>query len=1048
MNFFIDRPIFATVIALLMVIGGSICIFVLPVAQFPEMAPPQVQLTTQYIGASADVVADTVTTPLEEQINGASGMIYMSSDSTNNGDSVITVTFEVGADQDIGQMELLTRSNEALAELPPEVQQVGLTIEKYAPDLLIVVNLLSPNGTFDAAFLQNYADIHVTDALSRINGVATVDNFGLLKYAIRIWLDPDKLTNLGLTAVDVRNAIQEQNNQVAAGKLGQAPAGVDQVFQLQLNTLGRLSQVEQFADIILRAESNGAVVRIRDVGRVELGAEQYNSSTSLNGQATATLGVHQLSDANGMTIASEVRATMKRLEKNFPDDMTWVIRYDTTEFIKESTKEVVVTLFQAIALVCLVVFVFLQSWRATIIPSIAVPVSLIGTFVFLALFGFSINQLSLLGLVLAVALVVDDAIVVVENVSRRLEQGETDLKKATKEAIAEVRGPIVATTLVMMAVFVPVAFLPGMTGRLYNQFALTIAFSVGLSGINSLTLSPALCAVFLRPPSDGKKFFLFRYFNTGFDRLSSGYATGVQVLARLWPLVMLAFVAICLLTGWLLALVPKGFVPEEDQGYCVVVANTPPGATIARTKEMMDRLREIASQTPGVADIVEIAGYNLIDSIDQPNSGVLFVIFEAWSKRSGDAARSADGIIHALNQQYAEVPEARAVTLNAPPIPGLGTTAGLMIEIQDLNGAGIDELSRVVEAYLDQLKTRPELATANTTFEPDVPQRYINIDRVKVKTRGVSLSDLYDTLQINLGSVYVNEFNKFGRVYRVYIQAEADARSTEDDLLRLRVANSDGEMIELNAFVTVEPMAGPYNIPHYNEYAAVPIIGGPAPGFSSGQSVAAMQEVAEASLPDGFGFEWTGLVFQQQKAGNMAPIVFGLSLVFVFLFLSAQYESWTMPIMVLLAVPLGLFGAVASLMARGMDLDVYGQIGLVMLIGLVAKNGILIVEFAKDRRLEGASVINAAMDAARIRLRPILMTAFAFVIGLIPLVIASGAGANSRRSLGTTVVGGLFAATILIILVPVFYYVIESLRERVSTRRESPAAGSAADTAG
>jgi len=1027
-NFFITRPIFASALALVMILAGVVAMLTLPIAQYPPLVPPQVQVSTQYIGAGAGVVENTVTMPLEEQLNGAAGMIYMSSNSTDNGDSIITLTFEVGFDQDIGQVETLTRSNQAVSQLPPEVNQVGLTIAKHSTNLLLGVNLSSPKGSHDGRFMQNYADIHITDALSRIPGVSTVINFGLSKYAMRIWLDPAKLTQLGLVATDVAKAIQEQNQQVAAGKVGKSPAPRGQVFQFQIDTLGRLEQVSQFEDIIVRALPNGSVVRIKDLGRVELGAEEYDWSTERDNKPAAFVGIFQLANANGLTIADQVHATMDRLARNFPEDMEWSIAYDTTKFIKASVHEVVITLLEAILLVILVVFLFLQDWRATLIPIIAVPVSLIGTFVFMAALGFTINILSLLGLVLAVALVVDDAIVVVENVMRKLEQGATDIVEVTKQAIAEVRGPIIATTLVLIAVFVPVSFIPGMTGLLYNQFSLTIAISVFLSGFNSLTLSPALSALLLRPQR-GKTNAFFNAFNHVFDALANGYANSVKLLSRVWVLVMLAFIGLCALTVFMFKTTPTGFVPAEDQGYVLMVMGLPEGATVERTKAVMAQAATLALDTPGVDTVLEVSGYNIIDSLEQPNTGVAFIVFKPWDERNTPETQ-LPAIMAAIQAKVAQIPKARIGIINAPSIPGLGSTGGFTFEIQDLNGQGVDALAKVVDNFIAETRKRPELSGILTTFNTDTPKRWLDVDRTKAKTRGVSITDLFDTLQINMGSLYVNEFNRYGRVYRVYLQAEEEFRDETADIGRLRVRNKDGDMIQLDAFVQVKPEIGPYNIPHYNEYKSASITGDSAPGYSSGEAIATMESLAKSTLPEGFGYEWTGLTYQQLKAGNIAPLIFGLSLVFVFLVLAALYESWLMPVMILLTIPLGLLGAVGSLALRGMPLDVYGQIGLVMLIGLVAKNAILIVAFAKQRRDLGDSIMDAAMSAARLRLRPILMTAIAFIIGLMPLVVASGAGAGSRQSLGTAVVGGLSFATAMIVFVPVFYVVLERLRER------------------
>ena len=1047
MNFFIQRPIFAGVIALLMVMAGTICIFLLPIAQYPQIVPPQVQVVSQYLGAGSSTVASAVTTPLEEQINGVEGMIYMSSQSTNNGESIINVTFDVGYDSSIAQVDVQNKVQQAVPQLPTEVNQIGVTVEKQSTNMVLVVQLISPNGSYDNKFLGNYADIHLTDALARIPGVASIQNFGFLKYAMRIWLDPDKLSNLGLTATDVENAIRQQNQQVAAGKIGQAPAPPDKVYTYQLNTEGRLNQVKEFENIILRADEDGTVVRIRDVGRVELGSEEYDWGVKFDGKSTAALGIYQLADANALDLYEAVQKEMERQKKFFPDDLEYLIPFDTTRFVTASVTEVVKTLLIAILLVFIVVFIFLQSFRSTLIPLITIPVSLVGTFAFMQVLGFSINTLSLLGMVLAVGLVVDDAIVVVENVKRRLQEGRTDLRQVTADAMLEVRGPIIATTLSLMAVFVPAALMPGMTGQLYNQFALTIAISVGLSGINSLTLSPALCALLLKPPKKNHRpFILFRWFNTGFDKLTDAYGWCVKMMWFAWPLVVLAFAGITFLGVSMLLRLPTGFVPEEDQGYFLVSVAMPSGSAIGRTEEVLGRCREILAADPYVEHVVEISGFNGIDSIKQTNAGVIFALLKPWDER-----KTREGVLSSImvraQEKFFDIPDAQIISINAPAIPGLGTVGGFQMEIQDRMARGYDALFDMASEVIKQANADPGLARVFTTFKTDTPQKYLDIDRTKAMSLDVSLDDLFDTLQINLGSKYVNEFNKFGRVYRVYLQADESARQTEQNITELKVRNRQGKMIDLSALVTIKPVTGPYSVTHYQLYNSAALTGQPAPGYSAGQAVKTMEKIAGETLGEGYSFEWTGVTYQENLSGNLAPIVFGLSLLLVFFVLAAQYESWTMPAVVLMAVPTGLLGAAYALHFCQRALDIYAQIGLVMLIGLSAKNAILIVEFARDRRMQGESARDAGIQAARIRLRPILMTAFAFILGTVPLAIAFGAGANSRRSIGTTVVGGMLMATVLIIVIPVFFIMVERTRERLSRRaREEMTEGESAGT--
>jgi hydrophobe/amphiphile efflux-1 (HAE1) family protein len=1028
-EFFIKRPVFASAVAIIMVLAGAIALSVLPISQFPAIAPPQIIVKATYPGASAQTVADTVTTPLEQQLNGVQGMIYMSSVSANDGTSTTTITFEVGYSQDIAAVDVQNRVSQAAAQLPAIVNQGGITIQKQNPNFVLIVNLFSPDNSIDLVTLSNYAYVQLVDPLKRLPGVSDVSIFGERRYSMRIWLDPDKLATLGVTAVDVQNAIAEQNVQVAAGRLGDDPAPAGTAFSYQINAVGRLSDPAQFGDIVLRAGTTSeATLRLRDVARIELGALQYNSTAYLNDRPSVGLAVYQTPSANALDLQKLVNAKMAELAKRFPKALAYASPYDTTRFVSASIHDVMITLAEAILLVFAVVYVFLQSWRTTLIPAIAIPVSLVATLAVMLAVGFSINTVSLLGMVLAIGLVVDDAIVVVENVERQLEAGQQPLQAAMR-AMREVTGPIIATTAVLMAVFVPVAFLPGVTGRLYNQFALTIAISMALSAVNSLTLSPALAAVLLRHRGE-PRFVPFRLFNRGFERLSHAYANGVRhAIGERW-LVLALFAGGLVATYGIYARIPTAFLPTEDQGYLFVIIQLPDGASLERTEAVAERVRKILRAEAGVSDVVSVSGLNFVTRANQTSSAAEFPILEPWDKRG---ALTASDIVASVRPKLAAISDAVVLAFDPPSIPGVGTFGGFEFQVEDLTGKGSQALDEATRALIAEAKKQPEInpRTVLTTFNTGTPQYVYDLDRNKAKLLGLKLPDVFSTLQIYLGSLYVNDFNLFGRTFRVTLQADRDARAAPSDVAQLYVRNAVGSMVPLDTLGRLRPIVGPETVPHYNLYGTALISGSAAPGYSSGQAIAAMQRAAAQALPADYGYEWTGITYQELKAGSVAALVFALALVFVFLFLAAQYESWSMPFMVILAVPLALLGAVLALWLRGRQIDVYAQIGFVMLIGLAAKNAILIVEFAKHQREDGKSIVEAAMEAARLRLRPILMTAFAFILGVIPLMTASGAGAASRQSIGTTVFGGMLVATVLSLgFVPVFYAVIEWLRER------------------
>lgn len=1035
-DFFIDRPIFASVIAIIMVVIGAISITVLPTAHFPPVLPPQVQVQANFPGASSEVVAETVTLPLEQQINGVEGMIYMSSISDNEGQSTITVTFEVGYDVNTGQVDVLNQMQAALPRLPEIVQRAGVVVTKQTPALLLGIDLISPNNTFDEGFLANYMQIHVMDSLSRIPGVGNVILFGGSEYAMRIWLDPERLANLGISAGDIVDAISDQNVQVAAGKLGQAPAAGGQVFEFQLNALGRLQTPEEFGRIIVRTAEDGSIVRIRDIGRVELGLETYGSRATSSGRPAGNVGIFLLPGANALEVADAVQARMDKLAERFPDDVKYEIIYNTTPFVKASIQAVADTLRDAVLLVVLIVFIFLQTWRAAVIPVVAIPVSLVATFAVMYVAGFSVNTVTMLGMVLAVGLVVDDAIVVVENVERRLQEGAATVRDAVKAAMRDVTAPIVATTSALMAVFIPVSFLPGISGELYSQFALTIAIAVAFSGFNSLTLSPALCAVLLRRHDEGEgRLWLFRKFNWAIDRGREGYHRGIGGLVRVRFALLLLFGGVLVAIYGLTTVVHSSFLPDEDQGFFITVIALPPGSSLDRTTEVGKKVDEAVREVPGVRGSVAIYGLNIVNFATQSNAAAVFGVLKPWGERTAPELQ-LPAVLQAAREAVAPIDEAIVVIAQPPPIFGLGTIGGFELEVQDLLNAGPEALERETRKLIAAAVKRPEIASVFTDYATSTPQYFVDLDREKAKLLGVDVNDVFETLQIYLGSYYVNDFNRFGRVYQVILQADTNYRMTPEDVLKPKVRSKSGGMVPLSTLVTLRPTNGPFTVTHYNLYPSAKLNGTPAEGVSSAVAIATMKEVADATLSPGFGFEWTDTSYQQVEAGDLAPLVFGLAVIFVYLLLAALYESWTMPFIVILAVPTAVLGAYLALWIADMPVDIYAQVGLTILIGLAAKNAILMVEFARRRRDAGASILEAIRHAARDRVRPIVMTAFALIVGTIPLMVRGGAGALSRESIGITVFGGMAVSTILtLILVPVFYYVVESLIERRTNAR-------------
>ena len=1026
-RFFIERPIFSSVVSIIIVIAGLITLSVLPIAQYPEITPPTVSVSAVYPGASASVVAETVAAPIEQEVNGVEGMIYMSSTSASDGSYNLTVTFEVGTDLDLAQ--ILVQNRVALAEprLPEEVKREGVNTKKQSTNIVLIITLSAPEGGYDEISLSNYATLQLRDSLSRIDGVGEVTIFPASDYSMRIWLDPQQLRSRGITTAEVVAAIREQNVQVAAGQIGQPPAPASQSFQLSVNVLGRLSEIEQFEEMIVKTTDDGRIVRLSDVARIELGGQNYNLTSRLNGAPSAAALIYQLPGANALQVATDVRATMEELAALLPRGIEYDVPYDTTLFVDASITEVYVTLFQAAALVFLVLFIFLQDWRATLVPGVTIPVSLIGTFAVMGALGFSLNMLTLFGLVLAIGVVVDDAIVIVEATTVHIEKGLKPREAAIK-AMSEVAGPVIATTLVLLAVFVPSAFLPGVTGEMYRQFALTIAVATVFSTINALTMSPALSALLLRPQS-GKKNAFFRGFDRAFAKVGAGYAAVSLSLLRRAALVMLLFVALAGLTGWQFGRLPTGFLPEEDQGYLIASVQLPDGASLSRTQQVLDRIDRIVDGTPGIQDWVTLGGFSLIDGTNASNAAAVFLTMTPWEERS-DPSLSQAAILGGLQAQFAAIQEAIVFAFPPPAISGLGVAGGFQFQLQDRGGVGLVELGKMAREIIADGNAQSGLTNLNTTFRAEVPQLFAEVDRTQAKKLGVSLNEVFGTLQAYLGSAYVNDFNRFGRTWQVKVQADHSFRLKPEDIRQLEVRNAAGQMVPIGTLVDVDYVTGPQTILRHNLYPTASITGQAAAGFSSGQALNLMEDMAREKFPPTMGFDWTGVAFQEKQVGNEALMIFALAILLVFLVLAAQYESWTSPAAVILVVPLAVLGTVAALIAREFDNNVYTQIGIVLLIGLASKNAILIVEFAKAERESGKAILEAAAEAAKLRFRPILMTAISSIAGFMPLVVAAGAGAASRQAVGTAVVGGMAAATVMSLLfTPVFYLVMQRLSE-------------------
>lgn len=1031
-KFFIYRPKFALVISIVITIAGILGYLALPVEQFPNITPPVVNVSATYTGANAEVLEETVAAPIEGQVNGVDDMIYMQSTSNDSGNYSLNVTFNVGTDPDIATVNTQNRVSQATSQLPSEVTANGVTVQKASTNMLLVVTLYSPKGTYDEVFLSNYASINLKDALARVQGVGRADVMTDFAYGMRIWLDPDKLTSLGMTPTDFINAVRDQNIQVAAGQIGAPPVPDGQQFQYTIKAKGRLSTPEEFEEIVLRTGDDGATVTIGDVARVELGAQFYNASGEFNGQPSTVLAIYQAPGANALQVAEDVLKRLDSLSETFPPDMAYGVPFNTTDFVQASLDDVIATLFLTFLLVVSVVFVFLGNWRATIIPTVAIPVSLIGTFAVLLALGMSLNTISLFALVLAIGIVVDDAIVVVENVERIIADEGLPPKEATAKAMEQITSPVIATTLVLLAVFVPTIFMPGITGRLYSQFAVTISVSVVISSINALTLSPALCGLILKARS-GPPRGIMGMFDRGITSIRDGYTAIVRRLVRV------AFVGVAIVAGVIAVIVtlggtlPQGFLPSEDQGYLMVDVQLPDGASIQRTESVTERVVELTSNTPGVENVVIVNGFSILNGATSSNAALVIATMSNWEDRQQPDLK-IDAILGKFWAEFSTIPGANIIAFNPPPIPGLGTTGGVQMMLQQTADGTPQDLASAVGSMVYSANQSADIARAYSTFRANVPQVFVDLDRQKAKTLGINVSDVFTTLQAYLGSYYINDFNIFGRVYKVMIQAEGQFRDRVEDIGALYVRTDEGTMVPMRSILTTQNVLGPQILTRYNMFRSAAVMADPAPGASTGVVINEVQTAAQEALPPGYTYEWTGTALQQLGSGNIVMFILMLSVLFTYLFLVAQYESWTMPVAILMSVSFAILGALVAVFVTGGDVNLYTQIGMIMLVGMGAKNAILIVEFAMEQRDSGKGIRDAAVEAAHLRFRAVMMTALSFLLGVVPLMTASSAGAASQKAIGFAVFGGmLFATSIGVLLIPILYVSLQTLREKVKS---------------